>query len=230
MKRYRLGQDLGQDVEGLIPEPVTATTVQDVTAEEAAGFASLWQRFERLWPQVLQQRQEILEHRERWARLAREAARAGDIEGMRVYNQRVTQLDALEADRQQVESVVQRMREAWDAIRTYLRSAGQWLGISSLGGLGLPPIALAVGIPAAIAALAWVVNTILRIRADLDVDRQLLEAAERGVITPEQAARAIAERQREAAGGLLSIGAGGAWPSLLLVGLVLVGLWAVSRR
>lgn len=209
------------------PPPVTdQAPVQELTETEASSFASLWQQFTQLWPEVLSQRQQILDQRERWRALARAAYDAGDLEGFRAYSQRITALDALEADRQEAESLVGRFREVWETLRTYLLSAGRWLGISSLGGLGLPPLVLAVGIPAALGALAWVVNTVLRIREELAVDRQLLEAAERGVLTPQQAAEAIARRER-GGGALLSLG-GGAWSGLLVIGAVLIGLWLVA--
>jgi len=228
--RYRLGQDIEPDV--MFPEAVTASagTPTDVSPEQAGSFASLWQRFSALWPEVQQQREQIFDQRERWRALARQAYEAGDMEGFRAYSARITALDALEADRQQAESLVQRFRDAWDSLKTYLSAAGRWLGISSLGGLGLPPLVLAVGLPAALAALAWVVNTILRIRAELAADRQLLEAAERGVISGSQAVQAITQRER-ASGALVSIG-GGSWSGLLLLGAVGLGLWFLmgSRR
>lgn len=224
--RRRLGQEVAlTDVVAEAPP-----SGESIAPEQASMFGALWVRFTQLWPEALAMRDEIAGHRARWEALASQAYAAGDIEGFRAYSRRVTDLDALERDRAAVVAQVERFREAWYALRDWLRGIGSWFGVSSLGQLGLPPVVLAVGAATAIATLGWVVNTILRLRNELDQDRQVLEAAERGVLPPAEAARVLVERERGAP--WISVGPGGlAFSTWLLIGAgVLVALWAFGRR
>lgn len=225
-----LGQD-GTDVYlniegGGIAQPAGEEPSPGVLAE----FWRLWQRFIDIWPQFLGLRSEIDEHRARWEALAQAAYAAGDIEGMRAYRANIARLEAMERERSEVEGTVARFKAVWDTIVSYIERARSWLGLS---GLGLPPLLLPIGLAAAVAALAWVVNTYLKLRADLDFDREALAAAERGTITPQQAAEMIEARTGE--GGLLSLGVPGLgrWnltPLLLVGGIVMMAWWLGQAR
>ena len=79
-----------------------------------------------------------------------------------------------------------------------------------------------VGIPAALAALAYVINTHSRIRAELDADAEILAGVEAGRLTPAAAAALLAARRPA---GLFA-GLGGALGPLVLVGGGLLALLA----
>ncbi len=227
--RDSLGQDLWYPGMPTVAEPwqQTPEASQDITDVDAASFGSWWDRFTTIWPDFLNLRGEIQTHQERWQSLASDAYAAGDVEGMRAYQANVRALDSVEAERQSVEDAVTRFRDTWQALKDYLAGLGRWFGMQGLGGLGLPPLVLAIGIPALIAAIAWVVTSYMSIRADLEFDRQALESAEAGTITPEQARAMIAARTGP---GLLSLTTGGLGTPLLLVGGGVLLLWFLGRR
>jgi hypothetical protein len=193
----------------------------DVSADDARNFADLWTKFTGLWPAFLALQGEISDHRDQWAQLARAAYDAGDIESFRAYSYNGTKLDELEGERAKAEATVNKYRDHWDALKTYLANLGRWFGLQgySTTRLGLPPLVLAVGLVAVISALAYVVNTYMRVRADLDFDAQLLEQVRNGQVSATDAA-AILKSRPPAAGtpdkpGLPSLGS--------IAGLLLVG-------
>lgn len=197
---------------------------QDLTAGQAASFRSLWQRFTSIWPAFLGLERELVDRAARWRLLALDKYRAGDIEGYRALLLRVKNLERLEAQRKDVEGRVRQFKDAWEAIRSYIANAGRWLGVQGLEGpgLGLPPLLLLIGIPAALAALGYVINTHSRIRADLDADAQVLAGVEAGRLTPQAGAALVAARRPA---GLFA-GLGGATMPLVLIGGGLVVLLA----
>ncbi len=205
-------------------ETAAEGTAQEVTAGAADTFKRLWQQFTAIWPSFLALRDELADHAARWGALGEARYRAGDLEGFRAYQAKVTELAATEGQRQAVEDRVQQFREAWEALRSYIAQGGRWLGLGSPG-LGLAPLLLAVGIPAALAALAWVVRSYLQIRADLDADLQILQAVEAGRLTPAAAAQLL-EARRPA--GLFA-GAGSWVAPVVIVAGGIVG-WLVLRR
>lgn len=226
-----LGQDLwypGAPEAAVQAGGYTESTATDVTDADASAFSSWWDRFTAIWPAFLGLRGEIQDHQNRWSQLATAAYHAGDIEGMRALRANATMLDTLESTRQQVEDTVNRFRDAWEQFKSYLQNLGRWFGLAGLGGLGLPPLLLVIGVPAALAAIAWVVTTYYRLRADLDFDRATLEAAEAGRITPAQAASLIEART---GGPLVSLGLGGGIMPLVLVGgAAVVVFFMMGRR
>jgi len=223
-RRYA-GPWLGQEpVMEILPPEASGGSPEDLTAGQAASFRTLWERFTGIWPAFLGLERELVDRAARWRLLALDRYRAGDIEGYRALLARVQNLERLEAGRKDVQGRVLQFKDAWEAIRSYIANAGRWLGVQGLGNgrLGLPPLLLVVGIPAALAALGYVINSYLSIRADLDADAQVLAAVEAGRITAEAGAALIAARQPK---GLFA-GLGGAMMPLVLVGGGLLALMA----
>lgn len=219
------GPWLGQEpVVEILPPEAAGGSPEDLTAGQAAGFRTLWQRFTGIWPAFLGLERELVDRAARWRLLALDKYRGGDIEGYRALLARVQNLERMEAQRKDVQARVLQFKDAWEAIRSYIANAGRWLGVQGLGNgaLGLPPLLLVVGIPAALAALGYVINTHARIRADLDADAQVLAAVEVGRLSAEAGAALIAARQPK---GLFA-GLGGAMTPLVLVGGGLLALLA----
>lgn len=227
---------LGQEV-GLLPLPTlptqeTAGAAQDISDSQASTFASWWDRFTSIWPDFLNMAGEIADHQTRWQALAQDAYQANAWDDYATFSGLAANLDATERERKAVEDTVTRYRDGWDAVKGYLQQLGRWLGFGSPG-LGLPPLILAVGIGTLIAAIAYVVTTYAKIRADLDFDRETLAAAEAGSISAGQAKDMIQSRQGGTLlGGLFSGGVQGLTGYLLLGGLaylVIINLGATRR-
>lgn len=224
--RYQ-GPWLGQEPPIDVTPAGGVGVAQDLTTPQAADFRSLWERFTSIWPAFLGLQRELVDRAARWRLVALDAYRRGDIEGYRALLLRVQNLERLEAQRKTVEGRVRQFKDAWEAMRSYIANAGRWLGVQGLAGpgLGLPPLLLVVGIPAALAALVYVINTHQKIRADLDADAQVLAAVEAGRVSAEAGAALIAARQPK---GLFA-GLGGAVAPVLLVGGGLLVLLAFGR-
>lgn len=196
---------------------------QTLNTAEAGTFARLWDRWTNLWPSFLGLRQEILDRRARWGRLYDSAFASDDAERLRVAGAALARLDDDERQRSAVESTVLKFRDTWNALRDYLVSAGRWFGMQ---GLGIPPLVLVLGVPAALAALAWVINTYATIRGNLDADALILAAAERGAITTGQAETIL--RTRRQAAPLFGADLSG-WGPWLFLGGGLIALYAWHR-
>ena len=210
----RLGQlptDYWTDLSGQTP-----------TAGDVNTFSSWYDRFTQIWPAFLMLSQEIQDHISEWSALATERYRAGDIEGFRAAKARVTALTAMESERSTVAATVGKFKDAWDSFRGWITNAGLWAGAGSSAfsgpGLGIAPLALVIGIPALIAAIAWVVNTYLRLRTDLDYDAKLLADVSAGRLTPAQATAL----QRGGTGAGMTLGGGLGLVALALLALVLL--------
>ena len=219
------GPWLGQEpLMEVLPPEAAGGSPEDLTAGQAASFRTLWERFTSIWPAFLGLERELVDRAARWRLLALDRYRAGDVEGYRALLARVQNLERMEAGRKNVQGRVLQFKDAWEAIRSYIANAGRWLGVQGLGNgrLGLPPLLLVVGIPAALGALVYVINTHQRIRADLDADAQVLAAVEAGRITAEAGAALIGARQPK---GLFA-GLGGALTPVVLVGGGLLALLA----
>jgi hypothetical protein len=121
------------------------------------------------------------------------------MEGFRAASAKSTQLTKMEADRNRIESTVNRYRDAWESFKSWIVNAGVWAG-SGAGwgaaplaggsyvapGLGIAPLIPIIAIPAMLGAIAWVVYTYFRLRADLDYDSKLLTEVGAGRLTPAQ--------------------------------------------
>ncbi len=226
VSRGYAGPWLGQEpVVEVLPPEAEGGSPEDLTAGQAASFRTLWQRFTGIWPAFLGLERELVDRAARWRLLALDRYRAGDVEGYRALLARVQNLERLEAGRKDVEARVRQFKDAWEGLRTYIANAGRWLGVQGLGNgrLGLPPLLLVVGIPAALAALGYVINTHLSIRADLDADAQVLAAVEAGRLSAAAGAALIAARRPK---GFLEALGGGVGLPLVLIGGGLLALLA----
>lgn len=158
------------------------------------------------------------------AAAAERAYKAGDIEGMRAFNARVTEAEALLRDLATVQGTASRWQGTWDMLSAWLTQAVWEYGTIGLGVLPLlAPIAIATAV-AAVGALAWVINTWQTIRARTATIKDLADRVAAGQLTAEQA-RALAAAA-EPPGIFAGFGAGlGAMIPLLLVGAVALILW-----
>jgi hypothetical protein len=209
----------------VVPTSTLDQGTQSVNGQQAGYFAQLWDRWTNLWPSFLGLRQEILDRQARWQRLYDSALASDDAERLNIAVAALTALDSDESQRSAVESTVLKFRDTWYALRDYLVSAGRWIG---MGGLGIPPLVLVLGIPAALAALAWVISTYTTVRGRLDADAQVLAAAERGAITTSQAAAILGQRGQSAPMFSADLSGWGPW-LFLAGGLGAIYLWHRSQ-
>lgn len=177
-ERRFLGQDLPIDL-------ALDAGADTPTASEVRSFASWYAQYQAAWTDFLHMDATIQDHLARWSRVAQDAARAGDTASEDQATQRLAWLETAKATHEEVQALVDKFSSTWETFRSYVSSAGRWVG---LGALGIAPLVLPVAIVAAIAALAFVVTKIVELRQGLSYDGQLLTAVEAGRLTGATAA------------------------------------------
>ena len=166
----------------------------------------------------------LTESKARLSEAANVAYRAGDVEGMRAFNARVTEAEALLRDLAEVQSTASRWQSTWDTLTGWLTQAAWEYGSIGVGILPiLAPVAIATAV-AAVGALAWVINSWQTIRARSATIKDLADRVAAGQLTAEAAARLAAAAEPPGMFAGFGAGLGTVLPLLLIGGLALF-LW-----
>ncbi len=166
----------------------------------------------------------LTESKARLSAAASAAYKAGDVEGMRALNARVTEAEALLRDLATVQATTSRWQSTWDVLSGWLTQAQWEYGTIGVGVLPLlAPIAIATAV-AAVGALAWVLNTWQTLRARTATIKDLADRVAAGQLTAEQAAALAAAAQPPGLFAGFGAGLGTVLP-LLLIGGIALFLW-----